>query len=162
MSKIIEKIKRFWYFRIANPVLREGEAGGFKWSFRRFDMEIRTLSRNFKVYFTADDAPFAYLMSGHDEQTHGFAMRLYMIGKLMTRDQKFVDDIDKALNNYEKRLEKEHPVADDETEENIAIEEVKQVQEIVEMDKKARRNYERGVDGRFKKRVKEIEKIAGE
>lgn len=143
---------------MVNPVVRKGESGGFKWVFRRLSLEIETLSGNFKAKFTADESPFAYLLAGDDEQTHGFALRLYMIGKLMTREQRFVDDLDKALKNYEKRAQKQVDVVEDETEEKIAIEEVKKVQEYVEMEPKERKKRDRDSNGRFRKAVKELQK----
>ena len=141
-----------------NPVIRSGESGGFKWVFRRFTLDIETVSGNFKARFTADESPFAYLLAGDDDQTHGFALRLYMIGKLMTREQKFVDDLDKALKSYEKRAQKQVDVVEDETEEKIAIEETRSVQEHIELPEKERKKREREPNGRFKKAVKNLEK----
>ena len=162
---IMSQFQKFWYFKVRNPKVRSGESGGFKWVFRRYNMDISTLSGNFKARWTADVHPYGYLLAGKgDENIQGFAERMYMIGKLLTTDQKFVADIDRAIKNYEKRLvkaeaEKEKDL-DAETEEKIALEEVKQVQEYVEMDKKEKRKYERDVNGRFKKAVKESENLA--
>ena len=152
MSKFFTKIQKWWYFHLQNPVIRRGEEGAFKWEFRRFWLSIETLSGNFKVRFIASEHPYAYLLSGEDSQTYGFAQRLYMMGSMLTTDQKFVNDIDKAFANYQKRLEKVKP---DENEfEQADLEFEKGVQEYVEMPKKERKKYERGVDGRFKKAVK--------
>lgn len=152
-----EKFLKWWFFKVKNSVVRTGEKGGFKWVFRRFSLTIETLSGNFKAEFTAGEHPFAYLMNGDDEQVAGYAERLYMIAHLMTTEQEFVDDLDKALLDYDKRImEREKPNADAEDEE-IAIEEVKQVQAVVEMPKAERKKYERDVNGRFKKAVKRME-----
>lgn len=124
-------------------------------------MDITTVSGNFKVRFIADENPYGYLAAGKDDTNiHGFALTMYEIGKLLTTDQGFVDDVQKAIVKYRKRLEKQAAgeVVEDETEEKIALEEVKAIQEVVEMPKKERRKYERGVDGRFKAAVKEAEK----
>ena len=151
-----EKFLKWWYFHLANPKVREGEAGGFKWCFRRFWLDISTLSGNFKVRFTADKDPYGYLLAGKDDENiHGFAMTIYQVGKLLTTDQGFVDDVQKALQKYEKRLSKVKPDTDSE---EAALAEVKAVQEYVEMPKKEQRKYERDVNGRFKKAVKEVEK----
>lgn len=163
MKKIWTKIVKWWYFHIANPVVRKGEAGGFRWVFRRFDLTIETLSGNFKAKFVADEHPYGYLAVGKDDTNiHGFALTMYEIGKLLTTDQGFVDDVQKAIVKYRKRLEKQAAgeVVEDETEEKIALETEKQIQEVVEMPKKERRKYERGVDGRFKAAVKKAEKLA--
>lgn len=139
-----------------NPSVRKGEVGAFKFNFRRYDLIISTLSENFKVRFTADKDPYGYLLSGKDDTNiHGFAMTIYQVGKLLTTDQGFVDDVQKALQKYEKRLSKVKPDTDSE---EAALAEVKAVQEYVEMPKKEQRKYERDVNGRFKKAVKEVEK----
>ena len=161
MKKIWTKIVKWWYFHIANPVVRKGEAGAFRWTFRRFWLDITTVSGNFKVRFIADENPYGYLAAGkEDTNIHGFAMTMYEIGKLLTTDQGFVDDVQKAIVKYRKRLEKQAAgeVVEDETQEKIALETEKAIQEVVEMPKKERRKYERGVDGRFRKAVKEAAK----
>lgn len=148
---------------MANPVVREGEKGAFKWKFRRFWLEISTVSGNFKVRFMADAHPYAVLVGCEkDETIHGYCVILYQIGKLLTTDAGFTSDIQKAISKYDKRLQKKAAgeVVEDETEEKIALETEKQIQEVVEMPKKERRKYERCVDGRFKAAVKKAEKLA--
>lgn len=158
---MFKKIQKFWWFHFRNPVVRQGEAGGFCWVFRRFWLEISTKSGNFTARFTADEHPFGYLVAGKDDSNvHGFAYVLYTVGKLLTTDQGFVNDIHRAIQKYNQRLNKKAAsgVVEDETEEKIALETEKQIQEIVDMPKKERRKYERGVDGRFKAAVKEAAK----
>ncbi len=164
MSKFSDKIKTFWLFNLQNPVVRKGEAGGFKWVFRRFWLEIETVSGNFKAKFMADAHPYAYLLASQgDENIHGFCQTVYLLSKTLTTDQGLVDDVSKAFAKYDKRIQKKaaSEVKEDETEEKIAMEEVKAIQEVVDMPKKERRKYERGVDGRFKAAVKKAEKLAG-
>lgn len=159
--KIKEKILKWWWFTFKNPVVRKGETGGFKWVFRRFWLEIETVSGNFNAKFMADAHPYAYLLASQgDENIHGFCSAIYMLSKTLTSDQGLVDDISKAISKYNKRLEKiaASEAKEDETEEKIAMETEKQVQEIVEMPKKERRKYERDVNGRFRKAVKEAAK----
>lgn len=160
MKKIWTKIVKWWYFHVANPVVRKGEAGGFRWTFRRFWLDITTVSGNFKVRFIADEHPYGYLAAGKDDTNiHGFARMMYDVGKLLTTDQEFVDDVTNAIVNYNSRLEKQAAgdVVDDETEEKIAMETEKAIQEHVELPKKERRKVERGIDGRFKKAVKDVQ-----
>lgn len=162
MEKFWQKIQRWWYFYLANPVVAKGERGGFKYKFKRFWMEIETVSGNWKMRSTASENPYGYLLASvnakNEDNVYGLAEILYMLQALLTVDQKLVDDVKKALENYEKRMEGVVPNNEDETDEKIALEEVKAVQEVVEMPKKERRKYERGVDGRFKKAVKDLEK----
>ena len=154
--KIKEKILKWFWFTFKNPVVRKGESGGFKWEFRRFWMEVETLSGNFKARFMADEHPYAYLLASNgDENIHGFCQTVYMLSKTLTTDQGFVDDVSKAFAKYEKRLQKQAAsgVVEDETEEKIALETEKAIQEHIELPKKERRKVERGIDGRFKKAV---------
>lgn len=141
---------------MANPVVRKGQAGGFKWRFRRFWLEIETLSGNFKAKFMADEHPFAVLVGCEkDETIHGFCSLVYQIGTLLTTDSGFVNDIQKALAKYDKRLQKKAAgeVKEDEIEEKVALETEKAIQEHVELPKKERRKVERDINGRFKKAV---------
>lgn len=153
---IKEKILKFWWFTFKNPVVRKGEAGGFRWCFRRFELTIETLSGNFKAKFMADEHPYAYLLAGQgDENIHGFCQTVYLLSKTLTTDQGLADDIAKAMYKYNKRLEKKaaSKVVEDETEEKIALETEKAIQEHIELPRKERRKVERGIDGRFKKAV---------
>lgn len=152
--KIKEKILKWFWFTFKNPVVRKGEAGGFRWCFRRFWLDITTVSGNFKARFIADEHPYSVLVGCEQEKTiQGYCALLYQIGKLMTTDAGFVGDLQKALSKYDKRLQKKaaSEVVEDDTEEKIALETEKQIQEHVEMPKKERRKVERDINGRFKK-----------
>lgn len=130
--KLFDKIRRFYLFHLANPVVRKGEKGGFKWCFRRYWLDIETVSGNFKARFTASEHPYAYLLSGEDDANAlGFCEMLYFVSHTITTDQQLVNEIGDALHAYEKRLEKkENPDADEP--EEVALEEVKQIYEKVE------------------------------
>lgn len=157
MKKFFDKIRMWLYFHIANPVVRKGESkdGAFRWVFRRFDLTIETLSGNFKAKFMADAHPYAYLLEGKtDENVEGFCQFIYMLSKTLTTDQGLVSDVEKAINKYQKRLEKSvSKVEEDETEEKIALETEKQIQEFKELPAKERKKVERRIDGKFKKAV---------
>lgn len=151
-----EKFLKGWYFHLANPVVREGESGGFKWCFRRLDMTIETLSGNFKARWTASEHPFGYLLAGkNDDNIVGFCQMMYYLGSTVTTDQGLVNDIQKAISKYEKRLGKAELEQDGE---EAAIAEVKAVQDYVDAPKKVQRKMERDANGRFKKVVKEVQK----
>ena len=156
MSKFFERITRFWYFNFSNPVVRKGEKGGFRWKFRRFWLSIETLSGNFKARFTASEHPYGYLVSGNDDtNTIGFCQLIYQVGMLLTTDQQFVNDIQKALKDYDDRMQNVIELVEDESEDEMAIEEVKAVQEHIEMPKRERKKEEKRIDKKFKKAVKE-------
>ena len=151
----------FWYFKVKNPVVRKGESkdGAFRWTFRRFWLEIETLSGNFKARFTAGEHPFAALLSDEsDKNTLGFAEILYMVGMLLTTEQKFANDIQNAIKRHQDRATKSAKVEEDEIEEKIALETEKQIQELVEMPSKERKKVEKKIDKKFEKAVKDLEK----
>lgn len=156
MKKFFEKVRVWWYFHMANPVVREGKSpdGAFRWKFRRFTLELSTESGNWKAVFTAAEHPYAYLLAGGtDDNIIGFCRIVYMVSMLVTTDQGLANDIGKAINKYQKRLEKAADVTEDEVEEKLALEQEKQVQEFVEMPKKERKKVEKKIDKRFKKTV---------
>jgi hypothetical protein len=155
------KFKKWWWFSMRNPIVREGEHGGFKWRFRRFTLEISTLSGNWKAKWTAAEHPYGYLLAGSgDENIEGFAQAMYEVGMLLTTDQGFVNDIQKALKKYSSRLEKKaaKDIVEDETEEKIALEAEKQVQEHIELPRKERKKRERDINKRFKASAKYVQK----
>ena len=161
MEKFWQKIQRWWYFYLANPVVAKGERGGFKYKFRRFWLEIETVSGNWKMRSTASENPYGYLLASvnakNEDNVYGLAEIMYVLQALLTVDQKLVDDVKKALENYEKRMEGVVPNNEDETEEKIALETEKAIQEHVELPKKERRKVERDINGRFKKAVKDVQ-----
>lgn len=137
MKKLWLKIVRFWYFKVRNPKIRVGAHGGFRWVFRRYNFTVETLSGNWKASWTTSEHPFGYLLSSKtDDNIIGFCQTMYEVGMLLTTDQGFVNDIQKALKKYSARIEKKAKVVEDEIEEKVAIEEEKQVQEYVERKRK--------------------------
>ena len=149
-----KKIQTWFWFTFRNPKVRQGEAGGFKWCFRRLDMTIETLSGNFKARFTAAEHPFGYLAASKDDsQVQGYCQMIYTIAMLITTDQGFVNDLSKAIQKYDKRLQKANPVVEDETEEKIALEEVKQVEDYAKMASSERKK----IDKKFKSAIKKID-----
>lgn len=151
---MFEKLSKWWWFHMANHIVRRGEAGGFKWTFRRFWLDIETISGNFKARFTAAEHPYAYLLAGkNDDNIHGFCQMLYTIGMLLTTDQGFVNDVAKAVNKYDKRLQKASAIEENEAEEKMALAEVEQTHEYANMSKEEHKK----IDRRFKKAVKKID-----
>lgn len=158
---IKEKLLKFWWFRFRNPVIREGKTEAFSWRFRRFWFEASTASGNWKAKWTAAEAPYGYLLAGEtDENIIGFLQFMYSLGMLLTQDQGLANDVAKAINKYQKRLEKKAAsgVVEDETEEKIALETEKQIQDHIELPRKERKKVERDINGRFRKAVREAAK----
>lgn len=153
-----QKFRKWWWFTMRNPIVRKGEHGGFKWCFRRFWLDIETVSGNFKARFIAAEHPYGYLLAGKDDKNiEGFCQTVYEVGMLLTTDQGFVNDIQKAMKKYSSRLEKQAKVVEDETEEKIALEGEAAIQKHIEMPEKARRKAEKDIDRRFKKALEREE-----
>ena len=153
---MFNKIKKWWLFHVKNRVVRQGESGGFKWVFRRFTLDITTVSENFKARFTAGIHPYGYLISGKDDDNiKGFCATIYEVGTLLTSDKDFAKDIQDAIRKYSKKIQASATVVEDREEEQIAIETEKAIQEHIELPTKERRKVERDINGRFKKAVKD-------
>lgn len=153
MVKFVEKLKKFWYFNLSNPVIRKGERGGFKWTFKRFWLDVETVSGNWKMRFIANEHPYGYLVSGKDDNNIvGYCATMYYLSQTLTTDQGLVSDVEKALKKFEKRVGMAE--MEPEEEEAAAMEEVKSVQDLVEMPQKARRKAEKDIDRRFKASIK--------
>lgn len=152
--------RKFWYFRLRNGVIREGESrdGAFKWRFRRFWLDVETASGNWKARWMADEHPYAYLLAGKDDSNiEGFCQMMYYLSKTLTTDQGLVNDVRKSFEKYEKRLGKaaeKEAKQEDEVEEKAALEWEKEVQEYVEKPKRARKKADREVD----RKLREMEK----
>lgn len=158
---IFDKILKLWYFTFRNKVVWKGEKGGFRVKFRRFWVEAESLSGNWKARWTAAEFPYGYLLSavtGNNEDTlWGFVERMYMWSMLLLTDVDFAKDMDKAYEDYKKRMEPK-TVEENPQEEEAALEFEKEVQEYVETPRRQRRKQDREANGRFKKTVKKVEK----
>lgn len=72
-------------------------------------MEIRTVSDNWRMRLDARHAMYGYLFSameqGKSEQVHGYCVTLYMLAT--TLDQGLINDVQKSINKYMKRMDKQ-------------------------------------------------------
>ena len=164
--KIWDKFVRLWCLNVMNPVVVSGEKGGFRYVFRRYTLELRTVSGNWRMSVTACEHPWAYLRAsveqGREDNVFGFAHVLYYLTMTMTTDQRLVDEVQKALVDYDRRLEEKAKVEEDPEEEKAAMEEVRGVQEYAEMGARERRKYERGVNRRFKRAAEKVKESGAE
>lgn len=155
----MKKIKYWFFMLFKNGKKAVYEEGGFKVTFRNYDMRIETLSRNFSVKIMAGEYPFGYLAASYaqdkKENIHGYAMFLYMVAMLLPRDDQFRRDLQTALKTYEKRAArkaKEAAEKDDPVMEKVAIENEKRDAEVARMSRRERRAASRD----FKKTAKEV------
>lgn len=154
-----DRIQSWWLLRVNNPVVRVGEAGAFRWRFRRFTFEVKTVSGNFKAVWTANESPYAQLLVAQDEDIHAFCEIVYEISMLLTTEKRFAEDIVKAIERYSKRLEKKAAVdgkKEDEMEAAAALAFEKGVQEHIELPKKQRRKAEKEIDRRFESAAQKL------
>lgn len=143
MKQILARIEKWWLFTFRNPIEYKFEFGGFKVVFRRFWMEIESVSENFKVRFLASQHPYGYLFvsaqKGNLNNIHGFCAYIYKLSHTLTTDNKLVEDVNKAMKNYDKRLAaKAATVVSTENDDND-LEVVKQDHEVGKMTKKERK-----------------------
>lgn len=61
----MKKIKYWFFMLFKNGKKAVYEEGGFKVTFRNYDMRIETLSRNFSVKIMAGEYPFGYLAASY-------------------------------------------------------------------------------------------------
>ena len=143
MKQILAKIEKWWLFTFRNPIEYKFEFGGFKVVFRRFWMEIESVSENFKVRFLASQHPYGYLFvsaqKGNLNNIHGFCAYIYKLSHTLTTDNKLVEDVNKAMKNYDKRLAAKAATAVSTENDNIDLEVVKQNHEVGKMTEKERK-----------------------
>ena len=143
MKQILAKIEKWWLLTFRNPIEYKFEFGGFKVVFRRFWMEIESVSENFKVRFLASQHPYGYLFvsaqKGNLDNIHGFCAYIYKLSHTLTTDNKLVEDVTKAIKNYEKRLAAKAATVVSTENDDIDLEVVKQDYEVGKMTKKERK-----------------------
>lgn len=101
------RLLKWWLFSFRNPKLYRFELGGFIVTFRRFWMEVETISDNFRLRVLADQHPYGYLLAAarqdRKDNIHGFCAFMYKISMTITTDQGLVDDLNRVLTKYDKR-----------------------------------------------------------
>lgn len=159
----MKKLKYWFFMLFKNGKKAVYEEGGFKVTFRNYDMRIETLSKNFSVKIMAGEYPFGYLAASYaqdkKENIHGYAMFLYMTAMLLPRDDQFRRDLQSALKTYEKRSArkaKEAAEKEDPQMEQIAIEAEKRDAEMAA----GSRRYRRRASKEFRQTAKEVMKDA--
>lgn len=110
----MRKMRLFWnklVFTLTNRKQESVELGGFIWTFRKYSMEVRSLSENFKMRLLCGEHAYGYLMTAlrHDkkENLEGYALIMYTLAVSLTRDQKLVSDVTRDIKMYASRLERQ-------------------------------------------------------
>lgn len=143
MKQILARIEKWWLLTFGNPIEYKFEFGGFKVVFRRFWMEIESVSENFKVRFLASQHPYGYLFvsaqKGNLNNIHGFCAYIYKLSHTLTTDNKLVEDVNRAMKNYDKRLAAKAATVVSTENDDIDLQVVKQDHEVGKMTKKERK-----------------------
>ena len=163
-TRLVAKAMRFWLFTFKNKTLIEKEIGGFRFRFRRFWLDIESVSDKYwALRLRADTHPYLYLYSAvkqeKENQLNGYGLYVYLTSMFLTKDQLFADDVNKALQAYEKRLEAEaKAVAKKATDydEQQNAEFMKDALKRGQMTRQQRRKAEREARKQMKKDLKEV------
>lgn len=155
-KKLWTKVLEFWYFTVRNTVQKRLVSGGFEIEFRQYDLRIRSISRNFSMKIRASEHAFGYLVSslsqGHEDNVHGYATFMYLIGTIICKDDKFRKDLQRAIEGFQKREEAKAKLQEADGSEEAAIESVKKDLQRGGMSRTERRRAER----EFRKEVKKV------
>lgn len=151
----MSKIKKLWgeilgwfLFTFRNPVLSKSESGAFKVVFRRYWMEIRSLSDNFRLRVMICEHPYGYLLygakQGNEKNLHAYCEYVYAVVMTLTTDQKFANEVQRSLNRcYERRANAELRKTAKERDDETAIREVMEQAEADKMSRRERRRITR-------------------
>ena len=149
MKQILARIEKWWLLTFCNPIEYKFEFGGFKVVFRRFWMEIESVSENFKVRFLASHHPYGYLFvsaqKGNINNIHGFCAYIYKLCHTLTTDNKLVEDVNRAMKNYDKRLAAKSATEVSAEDDDLDLEVVKQDHEVGKMTKKERKQRKKEI-----------------
>ena len=144
IKKLWGEILGWFLFTFRNPVLSKSENGAFKVVFRRYWMEIRSLSDNFRMRVMICEHPYGYLLygakQGNEKNLHAYCEYVYAVVMTLTTDQKFANEVQRSLNRcYERRANAELRKTAKERDDETAIAEVMQQVEADKMSRKDRR-----------------------
>ena len=163
-NKVVASVMKWWLFTFRNKTLIEKEIGGFRFRFRRFWLDIESVSDKYwALRLRADTHPYLYLYSAvqqeKENQLNGYVLYVYLTSMSLTKDQLFADDVNKALQAYEKRLTAEaeseaKKVTEYDEEQSAAF--VKDALERGKMTRQQRRKAERDARKQMKKDLKEV------
>ena len=109
-----KRLQLFWAnFNIALRNRKESEEviNGFRFTFRRFSMEIRSLSDNFRLRVLCTEHSWGYLREsmkqGRKDNLEGYAVIMYSLAVNLTKDQKLVADVTRDIKGFAARLERQ-------------------------------------------------------
>ena len=150
--RFFRDVQKCFLLTFCDTKIKSVQSPAFKVTFRKFTTEIKSVSGNFVLKTTGMVYPNAFLYNalaqGDEGLLHWYCNRMYDITTLLLTDQGLADDVQKALNKYNKRLQvvAEQKVKEvTEEEDVIAAEQVKANIEYANMTKKQRKEYKKAL-----------------
>lgn len=160
MKKLWSNVITWFVFTFRNPSFYKEVLGGFKVEFRRFWLDIRTLSGNFRTRIMISEHPYGYLFfslkQGKIDNIRGYCQYLYSVSMALTTDQKLANEIQRSLNrSYDRRLKQEMMNESKDKDDESAIAEVMAEKEYAGLSRRERRKASRDLKKELKNGRKE-------
>lgn len=150
--RFFDKLQRWFLLTFCDTKIKTVQFPAFKVTFRKFTMEIKSVSGNFTLKTTGMVYPNAFLYDaltkGDENLVRWYCNRMYELTTSLLTDQGLFDDVQKALTKYGKRLQVvAEQKAKQVTEEadTIAAEQVKANIEYANMTKRQRKEYKKAL-----------------
>lgn len=150
--RFFRKVQMWLLLTFCDTKIKTVQCPAFKVTFRKFTMEIKSVSGNFTLKTKGMVYPNAFLYDaltkGDADLVQWYCNRMYELTTLLLTDQGLFDDVQKALTKYGKRLQVvAEQKAKEVTEEadTIAAEQVKANIEYANMTKKQRKEYKKAL-----------------
>ena len=150
--RFFEKLQRWFLLTFCDAKIKTVQFSAFKVTFRKFTMEIKSVSGNFTLKTVGMVYPNAFLYDaltkGDSDLVQWYCNRMYELTTLLLTDQGLFDDVQKALTKYGKRLQvvaEQKAKEVTEEEERMAAEQVKANIEYAGMTKKQRKEYKKAL-----------------
>ena len=150
--RFLDKMQRWFLLTFCNVKIKTVQFPAFKVTFRKFTMEIKSVSGNFTLQTMGMVYPNAFLYDaltkGDADLVQWYCNRMYELTTCLLTDQGLFDDVQKALNKYDKRLQviaEQKAKEVTEEEERMTSEQVKANIEYANMTKKQRKEYKKAL-----------------
>lgn len=150
--RFFRELQRWFLLTFCDTKIKTVQSPAFKVTFRKFTMEIKSVSGNFTLKTKGMIYPNAFLydalIKGDENLVQWYCNRMYELTTCILTDQGLFDDVQKALNKYGKRLQviaEQEAKEVTEEEERMAAEQVKANIEYANMTKKQRKEYKKSL-----------------
>lgn len=150
MKKVFRRFSKWFLLKFRNHVIKKVDFEAFSIVFRRFTMEIKTVSGNFKMVTLGMLHPNAslynHIENGVTSIPQWYCETMYIIATMLTTDSGFAQDINKAISKYSKRLDKQaESQAKNITEQDEQLSQAVVISNIesLKMTKKQRKEYKK-------------------